>query len=58
MKAEKNIQAVLFDVDDTLFDRLAAQGMVLNRIVREFPLILGAFEIERVAGAGALSTGV
>lgn len=55
MKAAKNIQVVLFDVDGTLFDRSAAQSMVLERIVGEFPLVFGAFEMARVAEAFAES---
>ena len=48
---KENIKAVLFDVDGTLFDRGLAQRKVLEIIVRQFPHIFGAFEIERVAKA-------
>jgi putative hydrolase of the HAD superfamily len=46
-----NIRAVLFDLDDTLFDRKAAQSMALELIVKRFPHIFGRFEKERVIGA-------
>ena len=51
MKAKKAIQVVLFDVDDTLYDRDAAQTMVLESIVREFPSVLGALEPEHLTEA-------
>jgi putative hydrolase of the HAD superfamily len=49
MKA--NIRAVLFDVDGTLFNRSLAQRKVLEIVIRQFPHIFGAFELERVAKA-------
>jgi len=52
---EENIKAVLFDVDGTLFDRSLAQRIVLEGIVRQFPHVFGAFEMERVADAFAES---
>lgn len=52
---EKNISAVLFDLDDTLFDRNAAQGTVLDLIVKRFPHLFDVFEMERVAQAFAES---
>lgn len=42
---------MLFDVDDTLFDRSKAQRKILELIVRRFPEIFSAFETERVAKA-------
>jgi len=48
---KEKIKAVLFDVDDTLFDRSLAQRKVLEIIVRQFPHIFDAFGIERVAEA-------
>jgi putative hydrolase of the HAD superfamily len=33
------IEAVLFDCDDTLFDRKTAQRTILGQIVREFPVL-------------------
>jgi putative hydrolase of the HAD superfamily len=45
------IKAVLFDVDDTLFDREAAQGIVLKQIVARFPGVFGDLEMERIAAA-------
>jgi HAD superfamily hydrolase (TIGR01549 family) len=50
---KENIKAVLFDVDDTLFDRALAQRKALEIIVRQFPHIFDAFRIERVAKAFA-----
>jgi len=47
----KNISAVLFDVDDTLFDRKAAQGLVLETIVEKLPDIFHGIEIERIKAA-------
>lgn len=47
----ESIRAVLFDLDDTLFDRKAAQIMALELIVKRFPHIFGRFEKERVIEA-------
>ena len=47
----ESIRAVLFDLDDTLYDRKAAQIMVLELIVKRFPHIFGRFEKERVIEA-------
>lgn len=47
----QNIRAVLFDADDTLFDRSKAQRQTLELIVQLFPEIFSAFELERVAKA-------
>lgn len=46
-----SIRAVLFDLDDTLFDRKAAQSIALELIVERFPHIFGRFEKERVIEA-------
>ena len=35
----ENLRVLLFDVDDTLFDRRRAQGEVLRKIVRQTPAI-------------------
>jgi putative hydrolase of the HAD superfamily len=47
----KNIRAVLFDVDDTLFDRKGAQPLVLEIIVKKLPEIFQNTEIEKIAAA-------
>jgi FMN phosphatase YigB (HAD superfamily) len=36
---KKNIKAVLFDVDETLFDRILAQKAVLELIIRQLPQV-------------------
>ncbi len=46
-----SIKAVLFDLDDTLFDRSKAQRLVLEGILRRFPAIFGSLPPERVARA-------
>ncbi len=48
---EKNFKAVLFDVDGTLFDRNAAQKMVLEQIVKRLPHIFSACEMGRIIEA-------
>ena len=45
---KKNIKAVLFDVDDTLFDRKLAQQEVCKLIVKQLPGVFDAFDTERV----------
>jgi len=45
------IEAILFDVDDTLFDRNLAQVKILQIIVDSLPEIFGAIDIKRVAKA-------
>jgi len=55
MAVVNNIKAVLFDVDDTLFDRNGAQGMVLELIVKQLPQVFDAFEMEHVLEAFAES---
>lgn len=46
-----SIKAVLFDLDDTLFDRSKAQRLVLERILQRFPEVFGSLPPERVARA-------
>ena len=46
-----NIKAVLFDLDDTLFDREAAQSMALELIVKRFPGIFNGLEMEDIEAA-------
>ena len=48
---KQNIKVVLFDLDDTLFDRSRAQSIILEGIVRRFPDIFGALEMGRVTTA-------
>ena len=48
---KKNIKAVLFDVDDTLFDRKLAQKKVCKLIVKQIPRVFNAFEMERIQEA-------
>jgi haloacid dehalogenase superfamily, subfamily IA, variant 3 with third motif having DD or ED/haloacid dehalogenase superfamily, subfamily IA, variant 1 with third motif having Dx(3-4)D or Dx(3-4)E len=47
----KNIKAVLFDVDETLFDRVWAQKAVLALIVQQLPQVFSTFPPERVLAA-------
>lgn len=49
------IEAVLFDVDDTLFDRNKAQDLVLEIIVREMPAIFEDLDYDEVRRAFAES---
>jgi putative hydrolase of the HAD superfamily len=46
-----NITAVLFDVDDTLFDRKLAQQLVLELIVKQLPHVFEGYAKERVLQA-------
>jgi putative hydrolase of the HAD superfamily len=48
---KKNIKAVLFDVDETLFDRKLAQKAVCKLIVEQMPRVFKAFEMERIQEA-------
>jgi putative hydrolase of the HAD superfamily len=50
-KMEKNIKAVLFDVDDTLFDRNLAQRKVLDLIVSQLPDVFNGLEKKRILEA-------
>lgn len=45
------VRAVLFDLDDTLFDRRRAQGEVLALIVQQCPGLFGGIGQEALAGA-------
>ena len=47
----KNIKAVLFDVDDTLFDRKLAQKEVCKLIVEQLPRVFNTFNMERIQEA-------
>lgn len=47
----KSIKTILFDIDDTLFDRNLAQAKILQIIVDSLPEIFGALDIKRVAKA-------
>ena len=48
---KNNIKAVLFDVDDTLFDRKLAQKKVCILIAKQLPHIFDAFEPEHILEA-------
>jgi HAD superfamily hydrolase (TIGR01549 family) len=50
MRPQK-IEAILFDVDDTLFDRACAQKTALELIVKRFPLVFGGCEMSRMLEA-------
>ena len=45
------IDAVLFDVDETLFDRESAQHMVLDVIVRRLPELFNGIDMESITAA-------
>lgn len=47
----RNIRAVLFDVDDTLFDRKGAQSLVIEIIVKRLPEIFQSLEMEPIRAA-------
>ncbi len=47
----KNIKAVLFDVDETLFDRVLAQKAVLELIVKQLPQVFAGYDPEHVLAA-------
>jgi putative hydrolase of the HAD superfamily len=47
----KNIKAVLFDIDDTLFDRNGAQRLVLEIIVKRLPGIFHNLVMEQITAA-------
>jgi HAD superfamily hydrolase (TIGR01509 family) len=46
-----HIKAVLFDIDDTLFDRQAAQHEVLRKIVSEFPTLFRGLDDKEITKA-------
>jgi putative hydrolase of the HAD superfamily len=47
----KNMRAVLFDVDDTLFDRKGVQPLILEMIVKRLPELFKDLEIGSIAEA-------
>ncbi len=47
----KIIKAILFDIDDTLYDRNLAQGMILERIVKKFPHVFQSLKTGRIMEA-------
>jgi putative hydrolase of the HAD superfamily len=47
----KSIQAVLFDIDDTLFDRNLAQSIILESIVKRLPNVFQYLKMERILEA-------
>ncbi len=46
-----DLKAILFDVDDTLFDRHGAQLMALDAVVREFPDVFASIDHRIVVDA-------
>jgi HAD superfamily hydrolase (TIGR01549 family) len=48
---KNKIKAIIFDVDETLFDRVLAQKAVLELIVRQLPQVFGGYEPQRVLAA-------
>lgn len=46
-----NIKAILFDVDDTLYDRNLAQRKVLDLIIDQLPDVFGSLEKEHILEA-------
>jgi HAD superfamily hydrolase (TIGR01549 family) len=46
-----NIKAVLFDIDDTLFDRSKAQAIILGLIVKRFPRLFQSLNSDRIMEA-------
>jgi HAD superfamily hydrolase (TIGR01509 family) len=46
-----NIKAVLFDIDDTLFDRNLAQSIVLELILKKLPHVFRSLKMERITEA-------
>jgi len=47
----KKIKAILFDIDDTLYDRNLAQSMILERIVEKLPHVFESLPMDRVLRA-------
>jgi len=47
----KHVEAVLFDIDDTLFDREGAQDMVLDIIVNERAALFDGLDIDKIRRA-------
>ena len=50
-----HLDAILFDVDETLFDRRRAQGLVLEQMRQQLPDLLGSCTIHVLAAAWAAS---
>ena len=48
---KSKIKAILFDVDETLFDRVLAQRAVLKLIVKQMPEVFRGYDPERVLAA-------
>ena len=53
-----NVQAVFFDVDDTLFDRRGAQREIVRRIVRRLPRLFGGMDEAGIIDAFLESDGL
>ena len=49
--AVRKFAAVIFDVDDTLFDREAAQLLVLDIIIERYPELFGKHDKQKIAEA-------
>ena len=47
----KIIKAILFDIDDTLYDRNLAQSMILERIVKKLPHVFQSLPMDRIVKA-------
>jgi HAD superfamily hydrolase (TIGR01509 family) len=47
----KSIKAVLFDIDDTLFDRNLAQSIILESIVKKLPNVFQYLKMEQILEA-------
>jgi putative hydrolase of the HAD superfamily len=47
----KSIKAILFDIDDTLYDRNLSQSMILERIVKKLPHVFESLPMDRVLKA-------
>jgi HAD superfamily hydrolase (TIGR01509 family) len=45
------LQAIFFDVDDTLYDRTLSQRMVLEMLVKQFPRVFGELEFWKILEA-------
>ncbi len=50
-----SLDAILFDVDETLFDRRRAQGLVLEQMRQQLPDLLGSCDADELATAWAAS---
>jgi putative hydrolase of the HAD superfamily len=47
----KNIRAVIFDIDDTLFDRIKAQTLIIDIIIRKLPQAFGSLSRDKILDA-------